>query len=120
MNGVLFGITTYILVQRLIGVLVSRPIAPEDDYLLAGRRLAMGLGTFTVFATWFGEETRIGVAGSIYRSGLSGGSADPFGYAICLLLMGLLFVVPLWRGKLTTLADLFRKRYSPAWKVWPC
>ncbi|BBA34991.1 Na+/solute symporter [Methylocaldum marinum] len=113
MNVVLFGIVAYILLQLLIGMLVSRHIASEDDYLLAGRRLGIKLGTFTVFATWFGAETCIGAAGSIYRSGLSGGSADPFGYAACLLLMGLFFAVPLWKRKLTTLADLFRIRYSP-------
>ncbi|HYE36376.1 sodium:solute symporter family protein [Methylocaldum sp.] len=113
MNVVLLGIVAYILVQLLIGMLVSRRISSEDDYLLAGRRLGLKLGTFTVFATWFGAETCIGAAGSIYQSGLSGGSADPFGYAACLLLMGLFFAVPLWRRKLTTLADLFRIRYSP-------
>ncbi|WP_208110180.1 high affinity choline transporter 1 [Methylocaldum gracile] len=113
MNIVLLGIVAYILVQLLIGMLVSRHISSEDDYLLAGRRLGLKLGTFTVFATWFGAETCIGAAGSIYQSGLSGGSADPFGYAACLLLMGLFFAVPLWRRKLTTLADLFRIRYSP-------
>lgn len=113
MNSTLYGIFAYILLQLLVGVLVSRRIASEDDYLLAGRRLGMGLGTFTVFATWFGAETCIGAAGAVYRSGLSGGSADPFGYAACLLIMGLLFAVPLWRLGLTTLADLFRQRYSP-------
>jgi len=113
MNTTLIGIFAYILLQLLVGVLVSRRIASEDDYLLAGRRLGLGLGTFTVFATWFGAETCIGAAGAVYRTGLSGGSADPFGYAACLLLMGLLFAVPLWRMRLTTLADLFRLRYSP-------
>ncbi|MBS1213662.1 MAG: Na+/solute symporter [Proteobacteria bacterium] len=113
MNTTLLGIFAYILLQLLVGVLVSKRIASEDDYLLAGRSLGPGLGIFTVFATWFGAETCIGAAGSVYSSGLSGGSADPFGYAACLLVMGMLFAVPLWRRKLTTLADLFRQRYSP-------
>ncbi len=89
-------------------------VASEDDYLLAGRRLGLGLGTFTIFATRFGAETCIGSAGSIYSKGLSGGSADPFGYAVCLLLMGAVFAVPLWRRRLTTFADLFRTRYAPS------
>jgi Na+/proline symporter len=67
---------------------------------------------FTIFATWFGAETCIGAAGEIYRDGLAGASADPFGYGVCLLLMGAVFAVPLWKRKLTTLADLFRQRYS--------
>ena len=69
--------------------------------------------TFTVFATWFGAETCIAAAGSVYRSGLSGGSADPFGYGLCIVLTGLVLAVPLWRLKLTTLADLFRIRFDP-------
>ncbi len=113
MNIVLLGILAYILLQLLFGMGVSRRIASEDDYLLAGRSLGPALGTFSVFATWFGAETCIGAAGSVYASGLSGASAEPFGYAACLVLMGLLFAVPLWRRKLTTLADLFRVRYSP-------
>jgi SSS family transporter len=108
----LAGIFIYILIQLLIGLLVSRGIRNEDDYYLAGRRLGYGLGTFTIFATWFGAETCIGSAGSVYRDGLSGGTSDPFGYSLCLLLMGTVFAVPLWKKKLTTLADLFRTRYS--------
>ncbi|HLF24177.1 MAG TPA: hypothetical protein VI565_09680, partial [Burkholderiales bacterium] len=114
MSPVLIGIAAYILVQLLIGVLVSRRIKNESDYLLAGRKLGLGLSTFTIFATWFGAETCIGAAGSIYSEGLSGGSADPFGYGACLLLMGALFAMPLWRRGLTTFADLFRQRYSPS------
>jgi Na+/proline symporter len=71
------------------------------------------LATFTVFATWFGAETCIAAAGAVYEHGLSGGSADPFGYGLCILLTGLVFAVPLWRLKLTTLADLFRLRFDP-------
>jgi Na+/proline symporter len=113
MNGVLFGIFAYILAQLAIGALLTRRVATEEDYLLAGRGLGLGLGTFTVFATWFGAETCIGAAGMVYGDGLSGGSSDPFGYSLCLFLMGLFFAVPLWRRRLTTLADLFRQRYSP-------
>lgn len=112
MNIVVIGILVYILLQLTIGILVSRKINNEDDYLLAGRSLGMGLATFSVFATWFGAESCIGAAGAVYTEGLAGASADPFAYTACLLLMGWLFAVPLWQRQLTTLADLFRQRYS--------
>jgi SSS family transporter len=112
MSPVLIGILAYVLVQLLIGVLVSRRIRSESDYLLAGRNIGLPLATFSVFATWFGAETCLGAAGSIYAEGLAGGAADPFGYAICLFLMGLFFAVPLWRRQFTTLADLYRTRFS--------
>ena len=112
MNGVLAGITIYIAAQLAIGAWVSRRIRSEEDYLVAGRSLGYGLAVFTIFATWFGAETVVGAAGAVYEDGLSGGSADPFGYGLCILIMGAVFAVPLWRRKLTTFADLFRQRYS--------
>lgn len=113
MNVLLIGIMVYVLVQLIIGLIVSRHIRSESDYLLAGRRLGVGLAAFSIFATWFGAETVVGAAGAIYQDGLSGGSADPFGYAICLILFGVVFAMPLWRRRLTTFADLFRERFSP-------
>ncbi|MGE5242327.1 MAG: sodium:solute symporter family protein [Bacteroidota bacterium] len=113
MSPVLIGILAYVLAQLLIVVIVARRIRGENDYLLAGRRFGVGLATFTIFATWFGAETCIGAAGAVYQGGLSSSTADPFGYTVCLLLMGFVFAVPLWRRKLTTFADLFRQRFSP-------
>jgi SSS family transporter len=113
LTPLLAGITAYVVLQLVIGVVASRRITTEDDYLVAGRSLGPVLATFTVFATWFGAESLISAAGSIYNDGLSGGSADPFGYGVCIVLTGLLLAIPLWRLKLTTLADLFRIRFDP-------
>ena len=112
LNAELIGIFVYILAQLSIGLYVSRKIATEDDYLLAGRRLGLGIATFTIFATWFGAETCVGTAGEYYENGLASSPADPFGYTLCILFMGLFFATRLWNLKLTTLADLFRRRYS--------
>jgi Na+/proline symporter len=105
-------IALYMLLQLGIGVWVSRRIKTEADYLVAGRKLGYTLLTFSIFATWFGAETVIGSAGSVYSEGISLASPEPFGYGLCLILMGLVFAAPLWRRKLTTLADLFRQRFS--------
>jgi SSS family transporter len=113
MQPVLIGIGAYLVVQFAVGMLVSRRIASESDYLLAGRRLGVSLAAFSIFATWFGAETVVGAAGSIYSDGLSGGSADPFGYALCLVILGVFIAMPLWRRQYTTFGDLFRERYSP-------
>jgi Na+/proline symporter len=109
---VVLGILAYILAQLAIGIAVSRGIKTESDYLVAGRSFGPVLAGFSVFATWFGAETCIGAAGAVYERGLAGGSADPFGYGLCVILTGLLFAVPLWRLKLTTLADVFRLRFD--------
>ena len=112
MSPVLWGIAAYILAQLAIGVAVSRRIRTESDYLVAGRSFGPVLAGFSIFATWFGAETCIGAAGAVYERGLAGGSADPFGYALCVILAGLIFAVPLWKLRLTTLADVFRLRFD--------
>lgn len=112
MNTVLTGVLIYVCLQLIIGWWVSRYIKTELDYLLAGRNLGYALGTFTIFATWFGAESVIGSSGAIYEGGLAGGSADPFGFGMCLIFMGAVFAIPLWKRKLTTLADLFKQRFS--------
>jgi len=113
MNALTLAILAYVGLQLLVGMWVSRRVMTEDDYIVGGRRLGYLLATFTIFATWFGAETCIGAAGAIYTDGLAGASADPFGYTLCILFMGLFFAVRLWKLRLTTIADLFRRRYSP-------
>jgi Na+/proline symporter len=108
----LLAIFAYLGVQLGIGFWVSRRIRTEEDYLVAGRRLGYTLATFSIFATWFGAETIVGSGGRALREGFSLTAAEPFGYGVCLVLMGLVFAVPLWRRRLTTLADLFRDRFS--------
>jgi Na+/proline symporter len=112
LSPLLIGVGAYLAIQFAIGVAVSRRIRSETDYLLAGRRLGLALGAFSIFATWFGAETIVGAAGSIYSDGLTGGSAEPFGYGVCLIVLGVAIAVPLWRRQYTTFADLFRERYS--------
>jgi SSS family solute:Na+ symporter len=112
MTPALAALLVYMALQLGIGVWIARRIRSESDYLLAGRNLGMVLATFSIFATWFGAETMMGSAGNAYRDGVSLGNAEPYGYGLCLILAGLVFAGPLWRRRLTTLADLFRQRYS--------
>lgn len=104
----------YVLLQVFVGAWASRRIRTEADYIVAGRSLGPTMATASIFATWFGAETCVGAAGEVYLHGLSAVSSDPFGYGLCLLLFGLVIAAPLWSRQLTTLADLFRERYSPA------
>ncbi len=113
MNWLLVALFGYVGAQLVVGLVVSRRVASESDYLIAGRKLGPALVVFSMFATWFGAESCIGAAGAVYEHGLSGARADPFGYAGCLFLLGAVFAVPLWRRKLTTLGDLFAWRFGP-------
>ncbi len=112
MNAILFAIVGYVLVQFAIGAWVSRRMANESDYILAGRRLGMGLIVFSVFATYFGAEAIVASGGAVYEKGVTGAFVDPLGYAGAIIIVGLLFARALWTRGLTTFADLFRQRYS--------
>jgi solute:Na+ symporter, SSS family len=114
MNWELFGICTYVIGMIYVGYVVSKKIKTDDDYFLAGRSLGPFLGTFSIFATWFGAESCIGTSGHVLREGISGTHADPFGYTICIMLMATFFARVLWNKQITTLPDLFRKRFSPS------
>jgi Na+/proline symporter len=113
MNWLLVAIVGYVLVQFVVGTWVSRRMASEADYILAGRRLGVALVTFSVFATYFGAEAIVASGGAVYEKGLAGALVDPVGYAAAIIIVGVFFARALWSRGLTTFADLFRHRYSP-------
>ena len=78
MSWLLAALIAYVGLQLGVGLLVSRRIATESDYLIAGRRLGPVLVTSSMFATWFGAESCISASGAVYSFGLEGATADPF------------------------------------------
>jgi Na+/proline symporter len=106
------ALLAYLVLQIGISYVVSRFIRSQADYLLAGRSLGVFLATFSIFATWFGAETVMGSSGAIAANGLSGSRADPFGYTICLLLMGFLIVKILRDRNYITIGDFFAEQYG--------
>jgi Na+/proline symporter len=102
----------YILLQLGIAAFVSRFVKTETDYVLAGRNLGFGLTVMSLFATWFGAETVMASAGAVAGEGLSGGRADPFGYATCLMLFGLLIAFRMRSRAYMTSGDFYRDRFN--------
>jgi Na+/proline symporter len=113
MNFMLLAIGLYVAVQFAIGVWVSRRVATDTDYILAGRSLGFGLVLFSVFATFFGSEAVTASAASVYENGLAGAVVDPLSYAVALILVGLFFAARLRATQAATFADVFRNRFSP-------
>jgi Na+/proline symporter len=68
--------------------------------------------TATVFATWFGAETVLGISATFVKDGLGAVVADPFGASLCLILAGLFFASKLYRMNLLTIGDYYRLRYN--------
>lgn len=103
MNGALT--VSYVVIQILIGAYLSRIIKNEADYFVGGRHVSFFLVSFSLFATWFGAETCLGSSGAVYENGLSGSRADPFGFSLCLFLMGFFLAGKLREKNYLTLAE---------------
>ena len=102
----------YLAVTVGIGLYAAQRVRTSRDYLVAGRSLPLYMNMATVFATWFGAETVLGVSSTFLRDGLGGIVADPFGAAFCLIIVALFFARPFYRMELLTIGDFYRKRYN--------
>jgi len=96
----------------VIGIWASKRTGSTANFIVAGRRLPIWIGSATIIATWFGGGTMMGAAGASYEHGLIGVIADPFGGALCLFLVGFFFVRLFRRLRLLTFIDFFQNRYG--------
>ena len=108
----LWFVIIYWIISVAIGIYAAKWVHNTRDFAVAGRRMPMYIVTATVFATWFGSETVLGIPATFIKDGFSGTIADPFGSSLCLILVGLFFARPLYRMNLITIGDYYRKRYS--------
>ena len=105
-------VALYLLASIGIGLYAATRVHSAKDFAVAGRSLPLPVVTATVFATWFGAETVLGVSATFVREGLGGVVADPFGASLCLILAGLFFAPRLYRMGLLTIGDYYRIRYN--------
>ncbi|MCB0563249.1 MAG: sodium:solute symporter family protein, partial [Phaeodactylibacter sp.] len=105
-------IILYLLVTLLIGWWASTKVHSTQDFVIAGRNLPMFVAACALFATWFGSETIMGASSEFVENGLIGVVEDPFGAALCLVLVGAFFARPLYRLNILTFNDFFRLRYG--------
>jgi SSS family transporter len=102
----------YLFISVAIGLYAAQRVKTSTDYVVAGRKLPLYMTIATVFATWFGSETVLGAPATFVEEGLGGIVSDPFGASLCLILVGLFFAKPLYRMKLLTLGDFYRRQYG--------
>src|SRR3954453_16769644 len=81
------------------------------DMILAGRRLGLGVGVFTMTATWVDGGYVNGTAAQTYASGLLY-VQGPWGYALSLVVGGLWFAPIMRRHGYLTLLDPFEQRFG--------
>jgi SSS family solute:Na+ symporter len=113
-STLLWFVIIYWIISVAIGIYAAKWVHNSKDFAVAGRRMPMYIVTATVFATWFGSETVLGIPATFMKEGFAGIIADPFGSSLCLILVGLFFARPLYRMNLLTIGDYYRKRYGRA------
>ncbi len=112
MNALLIFVLLYLMVSVGLGLYASRRVKTSGDYANAGRSLPLPVVVATVFATWFGSETVLGIPARFAAQGLGGTIEDPFGASLCLIFVGLFFARKLYRMNLLTIGDYYKQRYN--------
>ena len=108
----LWFVIAYWIISVGIGLYAATRVHNTKDFAIAGRGLPFYMVTATVFATWFGSETVLGIPATFLKEGLHGVVADPFGASMCLILVGLFFAAPLYRMNLLTIGDFYKKKFG--------
>ncbi|MEY8318102.1 sodium:solute symporter family protein [Oscillospiraceae bacterium 50-58] len=103
-------IALYLVAIFGVGIYCNKFNNNIDDYLLAGRRLGIGLTTFTLVATYFGGGYVIGVGGEAFNNGLSAYWSPIAGavgiLAVCLILKRMEGM------KVCTVTEIMENRYN--------
>jgi Na+/proline symporter len=106
------GIFVYLLLTLIVGFIAARRVKTVTDFALAGKRLSFFMASATVFATWFGSETILGSSAEFAKHGLAGVIEEPFGAALCLILVGIFFARRLYRMNLANFGEFYLRQYG--------
>lgn len=105
-------VVAYAALMLAIGWWARGKVETNEDFLVAGRKLPLVLAAPTLLATWFGAGTLLTATDEVRAGGLRMAALEPVGAGLCLILAGLLLAPKLWRMKLLTLGDFYRRRYG--------
>ena len=77
-TNLVWFVALYLVVPICIGLYAATKVKNSSDYVVAGRHLPLPFIVATVFATWFGSETVLGIPAKFLNEGLRGVIADPY------------------------------------------
>lgn len=98
-----------------VGIWASKPRRDSEgveELLLAGRSLPLWVGLLTMTATWVGGGYISGTAEQTFSAGLLWGAQAGIGYALALIIGGLVFARIMRRHGFSTLVDPLEARYG--------
>ncbi len=106
------AICLYLLINLAVGLWASKRVKNTEDFVLAGRGLGLGLASMVTFATWFGSETMMGAPSHFIEGGVLSVIEEPFGAALCLILVGVFFARTFYEWNIITFCDFFSIRFG--------
>ncbi|CAF1630300.1 unnamed protein product [Rotaria magnacalcarata] len=115
--GGLASVVVFYVLILLVGIWAGRKQkssekSPDtEEIMLAGRNIGLLVGIFTMTATWVGGAYINGTAEQVFSTGLLACQA-PLGYAISLVVGGLLFARPMRNAGYVTMLDPFQRKYG--------
>ncbi|CAF1364275.1 unnamed protein product [Adineta ricciae] len=115
--GGLVAILVFYVLILMVGIWAGRKQkssekSPDtEEIMLAGRNIGLLVGIFTMTATWVGGAYINGTAEQVFSTGLFACQA-PLGYAISLVVGGLLFAQPMRNAGYVTMLDPFQRKYG--------
>lgn len=110
-NLLMFFVILYLLITLAIWLYFARKVKNSNDFILSGRSLPLYIITATAFATWFWAETVIWTSWAVIEEWFLWIIEDPFGVALCLILIWVFFAKKLYKLNLTTLWDFYKLKY---------
>ena len=96
----------------VVGIYASRDAHSLADFVVAGREMPLWLCSTSIFATWFGSGTMMGVATSAYEGDTLLIVGEPFASSLALLLSGLFFARLYRRSRRLTWPEFFEARFG--------
>lgn len=109
----LVGVAFFYALVGAVGFYAStkRSSDSKEEVLLAGRRIPLWIGVFTMTATWVDGGYLNGTAEAVYGRGFVWAQA-PWGFALSLILGGVFFARVMHENDFTTMLDPFQRRYG--------
>ena len=107
------SLIAYLGALFVLSLLASRRVQSEADFLVAGRKLGTFLCWGSLIATWFGASTMIGSSTAARAEGMRGTILEPWACSFTLIIAGIFYAPKLWRMKLLTSGDFYRRVYGP-------
>lgn len=105
-------IALFLIFVVLVGVIASRKTKDSDGYMVANRSSGYFLIVGTLFATFWGGGTVLGGTGAAFNDGVMGVIEDPFAAGLALIIVGVFFVKTLRKLNLTSVGELYDRRYN--------